>query len=205
MINAFYGRYSAFLLAVLLGIFFGILYDVFRVLRISHLPYLMPKGKFYEFIKIPQNRTFKNKRLFFGIIKFSNNLITFCEDITFWIIASICEVLFLYHINGGSVRLYFIIFTFLGAAVYFFTLGKLTIYFSVRIIFLLRCLLYWAFYIIIYPIKIIFLILEKIFCFIMRITVFPVANAIKAKRAKEYSRKRIYLILDKSKKGFCSE
>ncbi|MBQ8403508.1 MAG: spore cortex biosynthesis protein YabQ [Clostridia bacterium] len=205
MITAFYGKYSAFLLAFLLGVFFGVLDDVFRILRISRLPYLIPKGKFYEFIKIPSKEFLKGKNFFRGLFKISNNLITFSEDIAFWIITSICEVLFIYHINGGNVRIYFIMCTFLGAAVYFFTLGKLTMYFSVRIIFLLRCLLYWLFYIIIYPIRIAFLILKKIFGFIARITILPIVNAVKIKRANDYSAKRAYLILDKSKKGFCTK
>ncbi len=204
MITAFYGKYSAFLLAILLGIFFGVLYDVFRILRISRLSYIIPNGKFYEFIKIPEKNFLKGKKIFKSIFKLSDNLITLFEDLAFWILASICEILFIYHINGGYVRIYFIVCTFLGTAAYFFTFGKLTIYFSVRIIYLLRCLLYWLFYIIIYPIRIIFLIFKKIFEFAARVTVLPIVNAAKLKRAKNYSTKRANLILDKSKKGFCA-
>ncbi len=203
MITAFYGKYSAFVLAFLLGIFFGAVYDVFRILRISRLPYIIPNGRFYEFIKIPEKNLFAGKKLFKGIFRLSDNLMTLFEDLTFWIFISLCEILFIYHVNGGSIRVYFIICTLLGAAIYFFTVGKLTIYFSVRIIFSLRCLLYWLFYIIIYPIRIVFLIFKKIFVFIARITVWPAVNAVKLKRANDYSAKRARSILDKSKKGFC--
>lgn len=203
MIDIFYGKYSSFLIAIFLGIFFGIVYDAFRIIRISRLPYLMPQGRLYEYIKIPRQKTNKIRKKIANILNFSDNIIIFAEDMFFWIIASIAEILFIYHINGGVIRIYFILCTFLGAAVYFFSVGKLTIYFSVRIIFLLRCLLYWLFYIIIYPIRMIFAVLKKIIYFIVRITVFPIVLAVKAKHKNKYSKKRVYLILDKAKKGFC--
>jgi hypothetical protein len=49
----------------------------------------------------------------------------------------------------------------------------------------------------------IFAVLKKIIYFIVRITVFPIVLAVKAKHKNKYSQKRVYLILDKAKKGFC--
>ena len=201
MILEFYGEYSAFVNALLLGIIFGIIYDVFRILRISRVPYLAPKGKFYELIKIPERKKAKTKaqKNFFAL---SDTVMTLIEDIAFWLIASLGEILFIYHVNGGVIRIYFIICTFVGAALYFFTIGKVTMYFSVRIIFLIRCLLYWCFCIIIYPIKLFGFFLAKTVFFIANITVLPIFRAWQSHRANLYSKKRMLRILTQSKKGF---
>ena len=148
MIVEFYGTYTSFFRAALLGAFFGILYDVFRIVRISHLPYIMPSGKFYEIISIPQRERHTKTIFWQNFFKLSNTVITLVEDLLFWAIASLCEILFIYHVNGGAIRIYFLVISFAIAAIYFLTIGKLTIYFSVRIIFLIRCLLYWSFCII---------------------------------------------------------
>jgi hypothetical protein len=197
MIVEFYGTYSAFVNAALLGVLLGIVYDIFRIARISRMPYIAPEGRFYEIIKIPER-----KKTLPGFVSVSDKLLTFAEDIVFWIIASVAEVLFIYHINGGAVRVYFIMCTFSGAALYFFTVGKITMYFSVRIIFLLRCLLYWTFYIIIYPIRLILRFIVNVWRFIANNTIAPIKRIIKKRRLLSYSKKRISCILMQSKKGF---
>lgn len=196
MILEFYGAYSAFVNAALLGVLFGMIYDVFRIARVSRMPYLMPKGKFYEIIAVPEKkkRAKATPRLFTA----SDALLTFAEDIIFWLIISAGEILFIYHVNGGAVRVYFVLCTFAGAAVYFFTAGKITMFFSVRFIFLLRCLLYWIFYIIIYPVRLILRLFEKT----ARLTLIPLCEAVKKRRLASYSKKRTSRILTQSKKGF---
>ena len=132
----------------------------------------------------------------------SDNWLTFAEDTVFWIRASILEILFIYHINNGAIRVYFIMCTVLGATIYFFTIGKITIYFSVRIIFLIRCLLYWGIYIIIYPIRVIFHFIIKVTLFIVSKTIIPVVETVKKQSLNSYSKKRASHILIQSKKGF---
>jgi hypothetical protein len=161
------------------------------------MPYIAPEGRFYEIIQIPER-----KKTLPRFVSVSDKLLTFAEDIVFWIIASVAEVLFIYHINGGAVRVYFIMCTFSGAALYFFTVGKITMYFSVRIIFLLRCLLYWTFYIIIYPIRLILRFIVNVWRFIANNTIAPIKRIIKKRRLLSYSKKRISRILMQSKKGF---
>ena len=197
MILEFYGTYSAFVNAAILGVFLGVVYDVFRIARISRLPYIAPKGRFYEIIKIPER-----KKIFPTFFAVSDKLLTFAEDIVFWIIASVAEILFIYHVNGGAVRVYFVMCTFAGTALYFFTVGKITMYFSVRIIFLARCLLYWCFYIIIYPIRLILHFTVNAFLFIVGNTIVPINRAMKKRRLISYSKKRGSHILMQSKKGF---
>lgn len=202
MILEFYGAYSAFIDAALLGVILGVVYDVFRILRIARVPYIMPKGKFYELIKIPERKNKKNKTKLKNIFEISDAAITFIEDVAFWLIAALGEILFIYHINGGAIRIYFIFLTFIGAAIYFFTVGKITAYFSVRIIFLIRCLLYWFFYIIIYPVKLVLILFENAVSFLINITFVPIIISIRKCRAKIYSQKRIIRILTQSRKGF---
>lgn len=202
MILEFYGTYSAFIDAFVLGIVFGVIYDIFRMIRISRIPCLAPQGKFYEFVKIPEKRCAKSKKRKNIFFAFSDAVLTFIEDIIFWLIISAGEILFIYHVNGGVVRIYFVVFTFIGAALYFFTIGKITMYFSVRIIFLIRCLLYWSFYIIIYPVRMFGILLENIAKLLWNITFMPLSKAIETRRSKIYSKKRISHILTQSKKGF---
>jgi hypothetical protein len=196
MILEFYGAYSAFAGALLLGVLFGVIYDVFRIARVSRMPYLMPKGKLYELIKVPEKK--RRGKALPKLLGASDALLTFAEDIVFWLTVSAGEILFIYHVNGGAVRVYFILCTFAGAAVYFFTAGKITMFFSVRIIFLLRCLLYWIFYIIIYPVRLILRLFEKA----ARLTFIPLFKAVKKRRLVSYSKKRVSRILMQSKKGF---
>jgi hypothetical protein len=202
MILEFYGAYSTFFNAVVLGIFFGIIYDIFRILRISRLPYLKPVGRFYEIIQIPKQKNFLIRKFSIKFIVASNTVITFIEDIVFWTIASIGHILFIYHVNGGVVRIYFIMCTFLGASLYFFSIGKITMYFSVRIIFVVRCFLYWAFRIIIYPISLILRLFKNVARFLALITFIPINNFIRNRRLSSYSKKRVSHILLQSKKGF---
>ena len=202
MIIEFYGTYSAFIDVFALGALFGIIYDAFRILRISRMPYLIPQGKIYKLIKIPDKHSAKAPKAIKNFFLFSNTFLTFMEDMIFWLIVSVGEILFIYHVNGGVVRIYFIIFTFIGAALYFFTVGKITKYFSIRIIFLMRCLLYWSFYIIIYPVRLILILCRSIAKFILNITVVPLTAAIENRCNSKYSQERISRILTQSKKGF---
>lgn len=186
MNSDFYNTYASFIGAVSLGIIFGIIYDIFRILRISRMPYLFPKGRLYDIIKIPENHRATKPSKLKKMIFLSANTITMIEDILFCIIISLAEILFIYHINGGEIRIYYFIFTFIGASIYFFTVGKTVMYFSVRIIFLIRCLLYWSVYIIIYPIRKIFLIFKKLVEFIIQNIITPIIDKKKMKKLQRY-------------------
>ncbi len=103
MISDFYGSYSSFVLSALLGIFIGVIYDIFRILRIARLPHIAPQGKFYDIIKIPDSGLPKFEKLK-NMIKLSSNIFILIEDIIFWIIVSLLQILFIYHINDGEIR-----------------------------------------------------------------------------------------------------
>ncbi len=81
-----------FLQSTLLGIGLGVLYDLFRILRL-----IIPSGK----------------------------IISFVEDIIYFLLCGVISFAFLLAVNNGIVRGYLLIGEFLGAALYYFTLGKL--------------------------------------------------------------------------------
>ena len=172
MIADFYNSYKSFLGAVSLGVIFGILYDIFRILRISRMPHIAPAGKFYDRIAIPKKDGKKHKNVK-KILHISDSAITIIEDILFWLIITLSEILFIYHVNGGEIRIYFFVCNFIGAAIYFFTTGKLIMFFSVRIIFIFRCLLYWLIYIIIYPVRKILSLFKRILMFMYTKIIYP--------------------------------
>ena len=128
MIADFYNSYKSFLGAVSLGVIFGILYDIFRILRISRMPHIAPAGNFYDRIAIPKKDGKKHKNVK-KILHISDSAITIIEDILFWLIITLSEILFIYHVNGGEIRIYFFVCNFIGAAIYFFTAGKLIMFF----------------------------------------------------------------------------
>ena len=201
MINDFYSSYSSFIISAFLGISIGIIYDIFRIFRIARSSYLIPQGKFYNAINPKENNIFKNCN-FKKIFRVSSTFLTLAEDVIFWIITSLVQILFIYHINYGEIRIYFFIFEAIGATLYFFTIGNLVIYFSVRIIFLIRCLLYWTFYIIIYPIKRILSILIIFMRFIYEHIITKILFKIKHKKELKYSEKRLAEILANAESGF---
>lgn len=84
------------------------------------------------------------------------DIITYLEDIIFWIITGIFFLFVLFKFNNGQIRSYVIIGTITGAALYLILLSKHFIKFSVSAIIFLKK-------IIAYPIKILLKILKKIF------------------------------------------
>ncbi len=200
MTDVFYNSYRAFLGALCLGVFFGVLYDVFRILRVARVPNIIPQGRFYKKISIPNDKMHRKNIKY--IFRLSDRALTFIEDIIFWILITLGEMLFIYHVNGGEIRIYFFLLTLLGTSLYFFTAGKVVMYFSVRIIFIVRCLLYWTFFVIIYPIKKIFCLFKRISKFIYSKAVVPVLKCIYNKREAAYSARECARLLAAAEKGF---
>ena len=150
----FYDSYQLIFIFFLPGVFLGVVYDIFRILRISRTSDLPVSGTFYDKIR-PQKplcallaRFFQSKSL-----KTADRIFVFIEDILFWIIAAVTEILLIFHTNGGEIRIYCLLATIAGFFLYHETLGKVVAFFARQISFLLRCLIYWLLYDIIYPVK----------------------------------------------------
>lgn len=201
MIADFYNSYKSFLGAVSLGVIFGILYDIFRILRISRMPHIAPAGKFYDRIAMPKKDGKKHKNVK-KILHISDSAITIIEDILFWLIITLSEILFIYHVNGGEIRIYFFVCNFIGAAIYFFTAGKLMMFFSVRSIFIFRCLLYWLIYIIIYPVRKILSLFKRILMFMYTKIMYPAIMRSRNRRETSYSMRKCAEMLKEARMGF---
>ncbi|MGI6202166.1 MAG: spore cortex biosynthesis protein YabQ [Eubacteriales bacterium] len=89
---------ALFLYAAALGCAFGILYDVFRVLR---------------------RASQVADRSFVSVV------IIFFQDILFFLIVTAASAIFFYKFNSGRIRLSAIAFMLCGFAAYYFTIGRL--------------------------------------------------------------------------------
>ena len=90
--------------SVLIGIVIGMIYDIFRMIRIA-VPDKI-KGKPAE------------------------SLIVFFEDILFWMISAVIFIVFIYYVNKGHTRLVMITDALIGFILYHFTLGRLVMFCS---------------------------------------------------------------------------
>lgn len=84
------------------------------------------------------------------------DIITYIEDILFWIISGIFFLFVLFKFNNGQIRNYVIIGLLLGIIIYTFTISKYFIKVSVNIINVIKKILF-------YPIKLIWGVLKKVF------------------------------------------
>ena len=64
------------------------------------------------------------------------------EDILFFVIVAITEILATYHINEGEIRIYGLMISAIGFFVYQKTLGRMFIFFSKKILYLIRMIIY---------------------------------------------------------------
>ena len=91
----FYDSYQLILIFLLPGVFLGIVYDIFRILRISRASELAISGGLYDKIRPRKplfgsfSRVFKTKS-----VKIADKIIVFIEDILFWLIAAPKSFLF---------------------------------------------------------------------------------------------------------------
>ena len=137
MIAFFYDSCSLILKFLLPGIFLGVVYDIFRLFRIGRND---KKYSVRDAIKKrfgrKSNAKIKPKR------KISIDLLVFLEDILFFLIVSLTEILSVYHINGGEIRIYGLLFSFLGFIIYQKTISALIIFLSKKILYAIRKLVY---------------------------------------------------------------
>ena len=119
------------------GIFLAMVYDAFRLLRIGrndphHKPLPDLKKKYF-----PRSSCDLN-----GKRRISDGVLVFIEDIGFCLIAAFTEILAIYHINRGEIRIYCLMVSVVAFVIYQKTLGKLFLLISTRILYLLRYLAY---------------------------------------------------------------
>ena len=138
MIAFFYDSWFVILKYLMPGIFLGAVYDVFRLARISrndseHSVKKALRKRFYH-KEDSDNQTSKRQ--------ISEYTLVLIEDILFFIIVAITEILAVYHFNGGEIRVYCLLISAVGFFIYQKTLGILLIFLSRRILYLIRKTIY---------------------------------------------------------------
>lgn len=129
------------LYALVLGLFFGVLYDVLRITRMLagitpvHVKHISWIGR------LPVRRIGK-----IGKGPLSQLLFVHLLDIIYGLCTGACFCIFLYALNNGRFRWYLLLGCALGFLAYYFSVGKLVLYLSGYIVAFLRgiigCILY---------------------------------------------------------------
>ena len=154
-----------FLYAIVLGAFWGIVYDVVRLLRMIKGVYKGYENKeikipdfFKKYMLLPKKRKKKIK---------SNALFVVVGDILFFVIAACSFSVFVYHFNDGTIRGFVLLGALLGLFAYYFTVGKLVMFLSYSLVYFVKRTLTFGFFLVIFPFLYVF---EKIcgaFCILI--------------------------------------
>lgn len=89
------------------------------------------------------------------------DIITYIEDILFWIITGLFLLYIIFKYSLGEIRIYMFISLIIGLITYFITISKYFINLNVKIIDILKISISKIIYILFYPVKIIIHILQK--------------------------------------------
>jgi hypothetical protein len=156
MIAFFYDSWIVILKFLILGIFLGAIYDIFRFSRIARNdPTYNIKQKIKK--RFFPNNTSDNKKT--RSKQISESIIIFIEDILFFIVVAITEILAIFHFNNGEIRICYLIISAIGFFVYQKTIGNLIIFFSKKTLHFLRKIIYIVVCIVLIPL-----------CFFLRIS-----------------------------------
>ena len=90
-------------------------------------------------------------------------MITYLEDILFWILTGIIILYSIFIFNNGEIRLFMFLGILLGVAIYMLTISSFIIKINVKIIVTLKNIFTKIFTVVIKPFKFIFSIIRKIF------------------------------------------
>lgn len=102
---------------------------------------------------------------FFRILRRSfktNNIITYIEDILFWILTGIILLYSIFTFNNGQIRLYLILGVMIGIISYILTISSILININVKIIKFIKKIIHKIISIILIPFNIICKIIKKI-------------------------------------------
>ncbi len=130
MIHFFYDSFLTFFRFLIPGIFLGVIYDIFCIIRIAR------NEDSYYLSKEIKKRYFsqqEKKTSSFNQVK-CESVLVFIEDIGFFLIVAITEILSIYYFNEGKFRIYCLLFSGMGFLFYQKTVGRLIVYLSKKII-----------------------------------------------------------------------
>lgn len=168
MRNFFYDSFTSFFVSLFPGILVAMCYDVFRIIRIGDNTNHSALGERYA-------RFMPKKTISLAFISrclaFYKRIFYFVEDIIFWLIASCIEILFVFYMYEGEIRIYSIILAVLGFFLYYHSLGILVLHFAKHIYLIVRFIGAWIWFITLYPFVQMLKIFRVFVKFIYRATV----------------------------------
>ena len=181
----------------LFGVFCGGVNDVFKITRA-----LLGDGR-----ELGGAGYLYNKEIFL-VGKLSQNkkspllpLLIFIEDFILVVFIGCGVVVLNYYLNRGQFRLYTLTAVAAGFALYYFTVGKLVALVFSRIVFLVRAALAILLKLCLYPIKLTFDVIKKIFTAAVK----KIRFAIEKRRVMRYNKKEREALIEVSKSGFMIE
>lgn len=134
MIAFFYDSWVTVLKFLIPGAFLGIIYDIIRLFRISRNdPTNSVRQAIFE-------RYFSKRKK--SRIHISDTLIVFFEDVLFFLIVALTEIIANFHFNDGEIRIYCLLISMVGFALYQKTIGRLVIFSFKKILYPIRKLIY---------------------------------------------------------------
>ena len=139
-----------FLRAILMGVFFGALYDFFRVTRVifgvrySSAPVRDKKRKTFPYLdRLPVISS--------GTVSVIRSVTVIIGDVIFFVICGVGMSVFIYRYCSGIIRFYVFPGAVLGFAAYYNSIGRLVIYVSDAIVFFILSVIKRLLYIILFP------------------------------------------------------
>lgn len=87
----------------------------------------------------------------------TSDIITYLQDIIFWLGSGFFLLFIIFKFNNGEVRFYIFIGLLLGGLIYLLTISKYFVKINVKIITFIKNLIYKIFKILFYPFKVIFI------------------------------------------------
>ena len=93
----------------------------------------------------------------------TSDIVTYVEDILFWLITGIILLYTIFVFNYGEIRFFMFVGIFLGAMFYMLLISRYVIKISVTVIEILKKIITIIFKIIIFPFRFIYKILKKLF------------------------------------------
>lgn len=129
-------------------------------------------GLFFDFFRILR-KTFK-----------TNNIITYIEDILFWILSGISIIFCMYRFSDGNLRLFMFLGLLFGFIIYLLTLSKFIIETVVFFLTMIKKVLYRILKILKIPFKWMYFLIDKIlfrpiYILSIKIKVFLTKNSLK--------------------------
>ncbi|MCI8352650.1 MAG: spore cortex biosynthesis protein YabQ [Clostridia bacterium] len=92
----------------------------------------------------------------------TKDVITYIEDISFWILTGLLTLYFVFYYNDGEIRFYIFLGIILGILIYILTISKYIIKFSVTIINFVKGIINKVIKFVVYPLKLIINFIKKI-------------------------------------------